>query len=325
MPFGLGLADWDVLLTNEELEMFFRQLNIVNTSAKTTLALVVHWADAGRVKAAMEAGGYQSVHPFYVYKPNQNQKGTGCFIFAVEVILVGYLSDAKHRDLVFEERNPLGRHNLLFGHNLRGSRFQLSGAQEPVNTCQKHPGIAHALASICARQGANALVIGSGSGSDIIGCLRAGLDVIAIDKDAGQFHGCKARLLAYQANLESEQKTERKELTQVQRVKEVARGMASWDPAPAESEAEAVDELMDIVQPAPEPSVVLPELSETEKCVVCGKDVDVAVAKSCMADEVCVMGQFLHEDCVLHCSVDGCEKFFCCARHLDAHHEAVHQ
>jgi hypothetical protein len=160
----------------------------------------------------MEVGGYQSVHPYYVYKPNQNQKGTGCFIFAVEVILVGYSSDAKHRDLVFEERNPLGRHNLLFGHNLRGSRFQLSGALEPVNTCQKHPGTAHALASICARPGANALVIGSGSGSDIIGCLRAGLDVVAIDKDAGQFYGYSARLLAYQANLKSEQEIERKEL-----------------------------------------------------------------------------------------------------------------
>jgi hypothetical protein len=42
MPFGLGLADWDVLLTDEELEMLFRQLTIVNTSPKTTLALVVH-------------------------------------------------------------------------------------------------------------------------------------------------------------------------------------------------------------------------------------------------------------------------------------------
>ena len=31
MPFGLGLAEWDVLLTDEQLKMFFRQLAIVNS------------------------------------------------------------------------------------------------------------------------------------------------------------------------------------------------------------------------------------------------------------------------------------------------------
>ena len=77
MPFGLGLADWDILLTSEELGMFFNQLNIVNTSPKTTLALVVHWADAGRVKAAMETTGYQSVHHFTSTNPIRTRRGQG--------------------------------------------------------------------------------------------------------------------------------------------------------------------------------------------------------------------------------------------------------
>ena len=208
--------------------MFFKQLNIVNTSRQTTLALMVQYADAGRVKLAMEAAGYQSVHPYYVYKPNQNQKGTDCFIFAVQMNLVGYLCGAQDRNLVFKEHNPVGRHNLLFGHNLRGSRFRLSGQEEPVNTCQKHSGIAYELASIFARPGANALVIGAGSGSDVIGCLRAGLHVVAVDKDAGQFHGCKARLVGYIAAAENERKIEELELAQVQHLKEVARNLASW-------------------------------------------------------------------------------------------------
>ena len=229
MPFGLDLAPWDVLLTDVELERFFMQLNVVNTSQQTMLALVVHFADAGRVKTAMETAGYQSVHPFYVYKPNQNVKGTDCFIFAVEMILVGYLGGSRDRGLVFGERNPVGRHNLLFGHNV-GSRYQLSGQGEPVNTCQKHPGIAHHLATICARPGSNALVIGSGSGSDVVGCLRAGLNVVAIDKDSKQFQGCKARLVGYITGVEDERKIEALELAQVQHLKEVARSMAAWPP-----------------------------------------------------------------------------------------------
>jgi hypothetical protein len=83
--------------------------------------------------------------------------------------------------------------------------------------------------------------------------LRAGLDVVAIDKDAGQLHGCKARLLAYQANLKAEQEVELKELAQVQRVKEVARGMASWDPTV--SVVEEVEALVGLVEADPEPSV----------------------------------------------------------------------
>ena len=325
MPFGLGLAPWDVLLTDEELGRFFMQLNVVNTSQQTVLALVVHFADAGRVKAAMEAAGYLSVHPFYVYKPNQNVKGTDCFIFAVEMILVGYLGGGKGRSLTFAERNPVGRHNLLFGHNV-GTRYHLSGQAEPVNTCQKHTGVAHHLASVCAHPGSNALVVGSGSGSDVIGCLRAGLNVVAIDKDSKQFQGCKARLLGYITGVESERKAEALELAQVQHLKEVARSMAAWTP-PDEEDVE-VDELVEMVQPddaAPQPPALdSAGKSKKAKCIACGQDVDLAESVSCMGD-LCTMGKFLHEDCVTPCMVTDCEEFFCCQRHLEEHQKAVHE
>ena len=114
MPFGLGLADWDQLLTDSQLEMFFNQLKIINTSQSTVLALIVHIRDFGRVARAMEDHGYSDVHPFYVYKPQQNRRGTNCFIFAVEVIVVGYLASASERKLHFRSPNPLFRHNLLW-------------------------------------------------------------------------------------------------------------------------------------------------------------------------------------------------------------------
>ena len=98
--------------------------------------------------------------------------------------------------------------------------------------------------------------------------------------------------------------------------------MASWDPV--ESVVEEFEALEGIVQPDPAPSVAHAEQCKTEKCAVCGEDVDLAEAKSCMAD-LCHLGKFLHEGCVAHSAVDGCEEYFCCARHLDAHHENVHQ
>ena len=69
MPFGLGVANWDVLLTDEQLTLFFRQLQIINTCQTTVLALVVHFKDAGRVASFMEKFGFVDVHPFYLQTP----------------------------------------------------------------------------------------------------------------------------------------------------------------------------------------------------------------------------------------------------------------
>ena len=70
MPFGLGLADWDVLLTDVELETFFNQLIVINIAEKYTLALLVYLKDVSRVWAAMEKAGFRDVHAVYIYKPN---------------------------------------------------------------------------------------------------------------------------------------------------------------------------------------------------------------------------------------------------------------
>ena len=88
MPFGLGVADWDVKLSDLEIQMLFKQLDIINTATSWVVCLVVHVRDYGRVERLMEDHGFVDIHPFYVYKPNQNQKGVGCFIFAVEVVIV---------------------------------------------------------------------------------------------------------------------------------------------------------------------------------------------------------------------------------------------
>ena len=58
---------------------------------------------------------------------------------------------------------------------------------------------------------------------------QAKLNVVAIDKDASQFRGCKTRLMDYKANLERERKIEAKEVAQVQHLKNVARQFAAWE------------------------------------------------------------------------------------------------
>jgi hypothetical protein len=190
-PYGLGLADWDIKMTTAEFDIFFKQLAVINTARNHVLCLHCHWSDLGRVAEAMTGAGYEDIHPMYVYKPQQNQKGMN-FIFAVDAILIGYKPRVNALHLTFRDASPLLRHNLFFDHQV-GAKWHSQETKQPVNPTQKHPEIATRLAKIFCTPGSRALVIGSGSGSDVLGILRAGVNVVSLEKDPVQFQAFKAR------------------------------------------------------------------------------------------------------------------------------------
>jgi hypothetical protein len=165
------------------------------------------------------------------------------------------------------------------------NRYQLSGQDEPVNTCQKHSGIAYHLASICARPDSNALVIGAGSGSDVIGCLRAGVNVVAVDKDATQFQWCKARLLAYITGVQEETKIEARN----------SPNPRPWEKWLKQRWPSALPVAKRWIWP-----------------------------KRSHAWDLCSSGQFLHEHCLTPCVMDECDEYFCCQRHLEEHQQEDH-
>jgi len=217
LPFGLGLADWDQkALTPEDFSNLFNQLAIVNTAPDHVIVLLCHYKETSVTVEAMTAAGYQNIHPVYHYKPAQNGEGMN-FIFAVECSLIGYKRSQAQCKLRFAEMNPVFRHNLLFSPNVRAKAVVPGESdQEPVNTTQKHPLIASQVAAICCQPGDTALVLGFGSGSEVLGMAHAGINVVGIEKDPRQFRGTVARLdsilageggeLKYFANLNQERR-----------------------------------------------------------------------------------------------------------------------
>ncbi len=192
MPYGLQLADWDQLLSDEQLEDFFTQLGVVNPARTQTLCLHVIYHDAGRVRDKMMEKGFADIHPLYVYKPQQNARGMN-FIFAVDVILVGYKPSINACAVKFDNANPHFRHNLLYGHQV-GPKLKKGGSQEDVNTTQKNPNVSFRMGNILGKPGGNALVVGVGSGTEVISLTMAGMNVVGIEKDADQFQAACARL-----------------------------------------------------------------------------------------------------------------------------------
>ena len=322
MPFGLGVADWDVLLTDEQLTLFFRQLQIINTSQTTVLALVVHFKDAGRVASYMEQFGFVDVHPFYTYKPQQNQRGTGCFIFAVEIILVGYKAPSRSRVLSFPHANPLFRHNLLFGHSVT-SRWKSAGGDDAVNTTQKHPGVARHLASIFSTPGTTALVIGAGSGSDVIGCIQAGVNVVAVERCPQQFQGASARLVDFKSNFEDAQAAAALEVAQAQHLRELASAFTAWSPDDALADDTVAQQ---VGPPAPSSSSSSSQAAQPPsvgpECPSCGSEVKEGKAQSCGRDQ-CSRGG-LHVECMAECKVEGCSMICCAKKCLKTHASEAH-
>jgi len=193
MPYGLGLAPWDsALLTDIELETFFQQLAVVNRARQHCLVLSCVWHDAGRLRKFMMENAYSDIHPLYVYKPMQNTTGME-WIFAVEIMIVGYKGGIRGCNLTFSDMNPLTRHNLILGHQV-GSKIKHVGEDVEVNTTQKNPNTASTIGRIMCKPGAYALVIGAGSGSEVLGLARVGVNVVGIERDSKQFMSLTQRI-----------------------------------------------------------------------------------------------------------------------------------
>ena len=194
MPYGMALAEWDVLLSEMDVEILFQQLAVINRARAHCLILGCIWHDMGRIRLAMLANGYTDVHVLVVYKPQQNTSGME-WINALEHLVVGYKGGIKACRLTFSDLNPIFRHNVLFSHQV-GPKLRFAGQEVVVNETQKNPNVASAIGRIMCTPGSRALVLGAGSGSEVVGLARIGVNVVGVERDTRQFQALTQRITA---------------------------------------------------------------------------------------------------------------------------------
>ena len=158
-------------------------------------AFMVHANQVAQMVKHMDAHAYKNVETLYVYKPMHNMTGVNTFINAVEVIVVGWKPNRNTVGLRWtnEEMNPLYRHNIIYSPPVTARYETSSVPPQLVNQTEKHPWIAQRLGEILASPGDTILVAGAGSGSDCLGFIRAGCNVVAVEKDKRQFKELRRR------------------------------------------------------------------------------------------------------------------------------------
>ena len=317
MPYGLGVAPWDVLFSDVEMETFFTQMACINRAVSFCLMLSIVYHDAGRVRACMIRFGFVDIHPVYVYKPQQNTTGLE-WIFAVEIMLVGYKGGIRDCALTFQDMNPVYRHNLLFAHQV-GSKLKYAGEDELVNTTQKNPNVASALGRITCKPGSSALVLGAGSGSEVVGLARVGVNVVALERDHKQFKALTERLTSEAAASEQAIKQAAAqaaaEEASVHLLSQLASRFTKLKPdVAAHFAAAAEDEVVE--QSVSSPVVDAAEAEDGKlSCVGCGKPVAARDEAIC-AKVGCVSGK-MHAGCCERCC--KCGKLFCNSEHTHDH------
>jgi hypothetical protein len=193
MNYGVGRHPWDISPNAKDCEEFFKGLHAC-TSGTSMLAIIWHAPEQhDMVKKALVEADFLDPHTFYWYKHNQNVEGHHQYTYAVEQCMLAYKGGRTKMEWL-TDKNPLRRHNMIVGPSL--SSYALGTDSKALNLYQKPGYLSRILLANHLTPGMQVLVVGFGSGGDILGAVANSCNVKAVELNPTQFNGGVARLSA---------------------------------------------------------------------------------------------------------------------------------
>ena len=178
----------------------------VNTSDSYTITLGCAMSQVSEIMDVMTVFGCKNVVPIFWYKTNQQQVGQVYWSLAVEVFVQGQYSSGGRINTHFS-KDPLQRHNHFSGPRLmkylKHSMTEHMGKN--VNDHEKPGYVIQNLLRPCMTPGGTVLIIGTGAGGDLRGCIEEGWNVAGIEMDPDQYKAVVSLMTTYnvvQAQLE---------------------------------------------------------------------------------------------------------------------------
>jgi hypothetical protein len=205
--FGIGAEKWDPKeekFSGPDFKRLWHQIQAAQTPAEHPIWMMVYFnpIEWGPIQAAMKECGFNGVRPIYTYKENQNYAGTLGWLSSVDIVLLAFRPKMSRFPMP-KELDPTQRHNLFSVKAPLQTKFKGSDGKV-LNNTQKSTEISEKLATAHSPVFGNALVVCAGSGSEVIGLIRAKQNVVAVERDPAMFNGFWQRMLEFQAVMAKE-------------------------------------------------------------------------------------------------------------------------
>ena len=193
MPYGVldkTSAPWDTRLTGHQFVSILRQVMAIDTRENFTVVFWHNILDSQMVHNSLVELGFGDFCNFIWSKPDANLVGTNRFIHAFETATVAF--HGSRQQVFFALPNNLyDRRNVI---TMEGVTSLSKYGGVPINVAEKPVGLMQHFFRIFCPPGSTVLVIGFGSGTDIIGCLEMDLNVVGIEMDPKQFQAASSRV-----------------------------------------------------------------------------------------------------------------------------------
>jgi DNA modification methylase len=192
-PYGTfppDVAPWDKPLEPAEWKSLFKQLDLIITGPSCTFLVWAPTFAHGVIMNAMREANLHDIGNYDWVKTNANQTGVMRYVTSQEYGVIGY-KGLKALNFHKVDVHPDERRNRWMGGSV-SQFFRYEG--KVVNVAQKPVALSSSLFGRHCPPGSTVLVLGSGSGTDVIAALSEGMNVIAIEKDAYQFRASISRV-----------------------------------------------------------------------------------------------------------------------------------
>lgn len=195
MPYGYNIGDWDKAPTSvDDLKKVVDAYVYCNNNENTMIALWVNISLITMYWDFLKKNGWKGIMPFAWVKPDQHQMTAHYNLQCMEVMLLAWRQSSVapyEKRLKFQrdhrERRNYFEHPYTNQLTKRGGQF-VNKAEKPFRLTEKF------FARYTSPKD-YVVIIGTGAGGDVEGALRAGLNIVGVEKDVTQYQASVARVL----------------------------------------------------------------------------------------------------------------------------------
>ena len=202
-PYDELQCAWEYQITLLILINILKQINAVHRGDWQICVIMHKPRDTHIVMEALETMGYCQLTQIYWYKGKEHQTKTpvSSYTSSVEMGTIGFRPD-RSKCKWSMGKDPRSRHNHFEFKAV--TKYIKHSDGEIVNPCQKPPALLRWLCGNHLHAGSTVLVIGAGSGADVIGATQSCCNVVTVERCDKQFSKLQTTLVKYSSLSEAQ-------------------------------------------------------------------------------------------------------------------------